>query len=53
MRNSEWILSVFDANTREWTIQLRGGAEDFSQLLGAMLRWQSEGQQVRLEWSDQ
>lgn len=47
-----WKLKTFDHRKKEWRTANVGGEEAFSQLLGNMMRWKAEGQEVRLEWSE-
>lgn len=47
-----WKLKTFDHRAREWRTKHVGGEEALSKMLGDMLRWKAEGQEVRLEWSE-
>jgi hypothetical protein len=47
-----WKLKALNVRDGQWRTKRVGGEEALSQMLGDMLRWKAEGQQVRLEWSE-
>lgn len=47
-----WKLKAFNHRRQEWETRRVGGEEALSQMLTDMFRWKSDGQQVRLEWSE-
>ena len=47
-----WKLKALNVRTGEWVTKRVAGEECLSQMLGDMLKWKAEGQQVRLEWSE-
>lgn len=47
-----WKLKAFNNSRQQWETRRVGGEESLSQMLTDMFRWKTEGQQVRLEWSE-